>query len=602
MSGQVPLAGLAVLDLSRGGAATVCARVLAQLGASVEQLDATAMTENRVAGSSEAVVIVDLLPCEARALGLQPRRLQRPGRVVVSATWFGLDGPEADCGSPRQAWAGIPAAAAAALAGAHAAAATLAALRWARFHSRGVCVEVATHEVLARCLGDRLPALLCGGAAALEPGPPGADRHVTVLPCADGYVGVAAPTPVDRTLLAAMVGESGEGHDGFDLAELMSAWLAVRTRSEVFNTSQAWRLPIVPVLDSQEVPSDAQNAARGFWRTDAQGRAWPGSPFRSTPAAVGVSSRAPSPAPYPLSDVRVLDLGMVWAGPYCGRLLAGLGAEVIKVEGPARPDGTRGAVSSQCDGIFADLNEAKVSLVIDLATSAGRDALSRLVARSDALIENFSPRVMPNLGLDHATLSSVNRSLVMLSMPAFGTEGPWANYVAYGSGLELATGLAVPGIDAWPGVAPVAYLDYLAGAYGAVATVAALLDRDATGHGCRVEVAQREVASQLLDPGWPAPKRGTGAFDPGAAAADPHLRARGLLERVSRRRSRCRHFARLPWRLHGVPSARVRPAPRFGADTRTVLRHVAGLAPEEVRHLARQGIVVDGARREEPRE
>ena len=102
----------------------------------------------------------------------------------------------------------------------------------------------------------------------------------------------------------------------------------------------------------------------------------------------------------PLADLRVLDLGMVWAGPYCGRLLAGLGATVIKVEGPRRMDGTRAGGRGDCAGAFGDLNRGKASLVLDLASRAGRDSFLRLVRGADVVLENYSPRVMPNFGLD----------------------------------------------------------------------------------------------------------------------------------------------------------------------------------------------------------
>ena len=110
----------------------------------------------------------------------------------------------------------------------------------------------------------------------------------------------------------------------------------------------------------------------------------------------------------PLAGLCVLDLGMVWAGPWCGRLLAALGARVLKVEGPARRDGTRPTAPHACAGAFADLNRGKESLALDLASAAGRDAFLRLVVRADVLLENFSPRVMPNFGLDYATLAEAN--------------------------------------------------------------------------------------------------------------------------------------------------------------------------------------------------
>src|SRR5262249_41755410 len=170
----------------------------------------------------------------------------------------------------------------------------------------------------------------------------------------------------------------------------------------------------------------------------------------------------------------------------------------------------------------------KQSLVVDLGSPAGRDAFLRLVHGVDVVVESFSPRVMPNFGLDYATLARGNPSLSMVSMPAFGSEGPWTSYVAYGSGLELATGLAQRDADGRPAPAPVAYLDYLAGTYAAAGLLAALLARDRCGRGAHLEVAQREVACQLLA------RRGLGghtpvgwSLEPAAIAADAPLAARG---------------------------------------------------------------------------
>jgi crotonobetainyl-CoA:carnitine CoA-transferase CaiB-like acyl-CoA transferase len=308
----------------------------------------------------------------------------------------------------------------------------------------------------------------------------------------------------------------------------------------------------------------------------------------------------------------VLDLGMVWAGPYCGRILAGLGAEVIKIEGPARPDGTRRPASDACVGAFGDLNRGKRSLVLDLSTNAGRQAFLALVARSDVVIENFSPRVMPNFGLDYVSLARVNPALLMVSMPAFGADGPWASYVAYGGGLELATGLARREVDGRPVPAPVAYLDYLAGAYAALGLLAALFARDRSGRGAHLELAQREVACQLLsaslrsqvsEPALSALRTPSPAVA-GHSESLPkglksqvdckhqHLVDRGLLERSKDGECLGWHYERLPWVLHGVPRACERPAPAFGADGRAVLRDVGGLGARQIDKLVEAGVVV----------
>ncbi|HLH24735.1 MAG TPA: CoA transferase [Chloroflexota bacterium] len=674
MSGRLPLAGVTVLDLSRGaGPAGACARLLGQLGATVRAHDARRAPAAVPALAARAdVTVTDLRTGEAGRLGLEPARLSGPGRAVVSVTPFGLDGPDAERSDAVAAAAGADPLVAAALTGAHAAAAGLAALRWARRHGRAGLAEVAAVEVVAACLGDLLPRATCPRRA--RGGPDGATmgRGVAVLPCADGYVGMAAPSAADGGLLAGLTGVEAVRAADAGLGRALGPWLATRTRDAVFHAAQLWRLPVVPVLTPEEVYADAQCVARGVWARRG-GRVVARTPFRFTPGAraatawrderphpdplpggegagrggrphpatrhtasvaplpggegeepaltpalsQGARGRGrPSPTPSPrgrggrtcsrpavlsggegvgpLADVCVLDLGMVWAGPWCGRLLAGLGARVVKVEGPARRDGTRPVREEGCAGAFADLNRGKASLVLDLASAAGRAAFLRLAAGADAVLENFSPRVMPNFGLGYAALAQVNPGLLMLSLPAFGASGPWRDYVAYGSGLELATGLAAR-VAGRPATSPVAYLDYLAGAYGAVALLAALLARDRSGRGAHVEVAQREVACQVLSAAREADAAPRPwALDVVALRADPHLAARGLFAAPPAAGASCHHYARLPWRLSGGGARPERAAPAFGADSRRVLREVARLAPGAVDALVAAGVVWDG--------
>ncbi len=636
MSGPLPLAGLRVLDLSRDGAAAACARLLALLGAGVQAEAPAALARVPSLAAGHDIVLTDLPPAEAAALGLEPSSLLAPSRVVVSATAFGLDGPAANRTGPLPPWASFGPAVDDALTGAHAALAVLAALRWARRQRRGVLAEIAALEVIATCLGDRLPCPGAGSGAGERASPAQAPRtdwqpaspadapvaeasppggRLAVLPCADGYVGLAAPTAFAREDLAALSGVDAVRAETADLGCLLAPWLRARTRLEIFHAAQLWRLPVVPVLVPAEALADEQCAARDCWRMDGE-MPIARSPFRfirgplaesagseptrpfplslwqkagvrafdlgagtcppAGPRPGGEGTAAPALPPQPLADLRVLDLGMVWAGPYCGRLLAGLGADVIKVEGPTRPDGTRAGARGACPGVFADLNRGKASLVLDLSRPPSRDLFLQLARRADVVVESFSPRVLPNFGLDYAALAAANPRLLLLSMPAFGATGPWRDYVAYGSGLELATGLA-----AWPAAgpplpAPVPYLDYLAGAYGALGILAALLARDRADPGGHLEVAQREVACQVLGALLERGERpGPWTLDPSAVARASHLAARRLFV-ASGRGCPGHHYARPPWRLHGVPAPRERPAPAFGADTRRLLRDPGG--------------------------
>ncbi|MPZ14333.1 MAG: hypothetical protein GEU73_07895 [Chloroflexi bacterium] len=641
------LADLRVLDLSRDGAAAGCARILALLGAHVQHVPVPYRPgiQALVRDHPWHTIVTDLLPSEARRAGLTPTALLTVAPVVVSVTPFGLDGPDAESADILRAFGPFGDRVASELAGAHAAAGALAALRWARGALRTVHVEVATFDVVASCLGDNLPRAICplatqrSGDARRDIG-----ARIEVLPCADGWVGIAAPTAVDRAHLAGLTGVDEVAVDDADLAALVRPWLARRSRWDVFSAAQLWRLPIVPVLSAAEAQLGEQRLACNNQELRAAHAFVPRSPFRidvrqqhasthgcressepdpldgrgshqSTPRRPPTpsSQRASRDAPrLPLSDICVLDLGMVWAGPHAGRLLAGLGARVVKIEGPNRPDGTRPDVG--CLGAFGDLNRGKASLVLDLAHELGREAFLRLVSRADVLVENFSPRVMPNFGLDDSVLSAVNSRLVMLSMPAFGSDGSWAHAVAYGSGLELITGLGTIGPDGRPAPAPVPYLDYLSGAYGAVGVLAALLARETSGDGVRLEIAQRDVACQLLR-GWRSSQqrhvdRGVRIGDHMTSpsmltareidwtsyvadfASDRHLAARELFTSRTTERKPCHHYARPPWRLHGIPFPDEGPAPAFGADSRPILEELARMDTEAIDRLVGAGVVV----------
>src|SRR5438093_4258025 len=127
-----------------------------------------------------------------------------------------------------------------------------------------------------------------------------------------------------------------------------------------------------------------------------------------------------------LSDLRVLDVTQVMAGPFCAMLLADLGADVIKIEPPAG-DSTRqmpGAVAGDSPS-FNAVNRGKRSVVLNLKTTAGRDAFVRLVRTTDILIENYRPGVMTGLGLDYTALSAINPRLIYASISGYGQTGPF---------------------------------------------------------------------------------------------------------------------------------------------------------------------------------
>ena len=204
-----------------------------------------------------------------------------------------------------------------------------------------------------------------------------------------------------------------------------------------------------------------------------------------------------------LAGVRVVDLSMGWAGPLAARHLADMGADVIKVEGCVRFDWWRGWEATQewidSDGAeknpaFNMVNRNKRDLTLDLSTPEGAALLKRLVALSDVVVENYSAGVLPKLGLDYPALAEANPALVMISMPAFGTDGPWSGYRAYGSTVEQASGL--PHLSGTPEHPPtmmhVALGDPVGGMNGAAALLTALRAKKRTGRGQYMDLSQSQ--------------------------------------------------------------------------------------------------------------
>jgi crotonobetainyl-CoA:carnitine CoA-transferase CaiB-like acyl-CoA transferase len=217
-----------------------------------------------------------------------------------------------------------------------------------------------------------------------------------------------------------------------------------------------------------------------------------------TPAAGGV-----------LAGVRVLDLTHAWAGPLTTQLLADYGAEVIKIETCDRPDmlrfSTLPAHETRPDaynrgGWFQYLGRNKLSLTLDLKRPEGHDLFKRLAAHSDVVIENFSARVMHRLGLEFTVLQAINPRLIMISMPGFGSAGPYKDFVAFGEMIEPFAGLSELTGD--PDRAPlrlaVAYPDPVAGFHAALAALLALRQRRQSGVGQHIHVPHREPITRML--------------------------------------------------------------------------------------------------------
>ncbi len=214
------------------------------------------------------------------------------------------------------------------------------------------------------------------------------------------------------------------------------------------------------------------------------------------------------PLPLPLQGVRILDLTMVWAGPYATRILGDLGAEVIKVEGPQNwdllrdlhmqgPNAERGLDKS---AYFNNLNRNKYGCILDLSHPAGRDLCLRLAAVSDVVMENYRPDVMRSFGLEYDAFTVVKPDIIMVSMPGHGKEGPEADRIAYGTNVEQLGGLvSVQGYrDRGMHKSGISYGDPMSGIAAAGAVMSALFYRRWTGRGQYIELAQREAMTNLI--------------------------------------------------------------------------------------------------------
>ncbi len=209
-------------------------------------------------------------------------------------------------------------------------------------------------------------------------------------------------------------------------------------------------------------------------------------------------SAPPAPSGGPLAGLRVLDLGRVLAAPLCTMILGDLGADVVKVERPGSGDDTRTWGPPWAEGpegresaYYLCANRNKRSVAADLKTEAGRALVRRLAREADVLVENFFPGTLEGWGLGYEELARDNPRLVFCSVTGYGSEGPAAGLAGYDFALQARAGwLAITGEpEGEPVKAGVALVDVLTGQNAAVAILAALREREASGRGQRVEVA-----------------------------------------------------------------------------------------------------------------
>jgi crotonobetainyl-CoA:carnitine CoA-transferase CaiB-like acyl-CoA transferase len=277
---------------------------------------------------------------------------------------------------------------------------------------------------------------------------------------------------------------------------------------------------VAPIGDGRTVVGHEHFVATGVFVDGPHGRqprvpyrlgSHPGTDFGPAPrlgehtGAVDWSPRAATERrdELPLAGVRLVDLTCFWAGPSASVSLAALGADVVKVESVQRPDGMRFTSTRppatedwwEWAPVFCGTNAGKRGITLDLGQEEGRALLLDLVRGADGVLENFSPRVMEQFGLDWPAIHAANPRAVMVRMPGFGLAGPWRDRTGYAPTMEQLTGLAwITGWDDLPPIVPRGPCDPLAGAHAALALLVALEERDRTGEGMLLEVPMVESA------------------------------------------------------------------------------------------------------------
>ena len=494
--------------------------------------------------------------------GFTPSAIHRayPRLTVTSITPFGLEGPWRDRAATEftlQAWSGgivglgrglperapvfVGSQVGEYMAGAYASAATLAS--WFRRANGdpgqpGDLVDLSMLETQILCLTyypvtyfEMLGRPWRNARRLTVPG---------VAQAKDGLVDLGCGTAQQWFDLCAMVGhpEWIDEHSPLTITEQANvhadeiyAWVESNPVDEIRDLATAFRIPNAPVANGANIASLDHFRERGsFVCNPRDGFRQPGHPYRMLPARLRrpgpapllgehtagyrTAGMTPRPAPttsgpanrLPFSGLRILDMTTFWAGPCCTHFMALLGAEVIHVESARRPDGTRLIAGIpvteeqwwEKSPIFAALNTNKKSLTLDLQSPRGREVLRRLIATCDVIVENFTPRVLDQIGLDFAAVQEIRPDAVMLRMPGFGLDGPWRDNPAFAYAIESASGLSwLTGYPDRPPYEPYSIGDPNAGVHAFNALLLALEHRRRTGEGVLVEAAMVDAALSI---------------------------------------------------------------------------------------------------------
>ncbi len=309
----------------------------------------------------------------------------------------------------------------------------------------------------------------------------------------------------------------------------LRAWAATKDARELCLTAQALHMSFGEVLTVAEVANSPHFHSRGFFRRVEQIEN--GGPDIRMPGPLFRMSSTPAPAPQPLSaattpvetvvqrwdqfkpvspststthkpltGIRVLDFTWVLAGPYCTRLLADLGAEVIKIQTESRAL----TVNGNAHPYFALWNRGKRSITLNMKHPQAVNTFHRLVEQADVVVDNFSLGVLDRWGVGYDAARQWNTRIIYLSMSGAGQDGPWKNFVTYAPTIHALCGLTAltnPPDRRDVGIG-FALTDHVSGLAGALAILEALAARQRTGEGQRVDLAQLEVGTYLVGPAY----------------------------------------------------------------------------------------------------
>jgi crotonobetainyl-CoA:carnitine CoA-transferase CaiB-like acyl-CoA transferase len=367
--------------------------------------------------------------------------------------------------------------------------------------------------------------MLAGGMIRQRTGRYYETYPLVARPCSDGHVliGVVTDEEFDRFTLAigrpdlavdprfADKDTRNAYRDALD-AE-MAPFLEAHDGDEVVAILHANGVAAAKVAGIEDVLANPQLAFRDYWHPGPL----PGNPVPSAKVfAVARTELTASPlgrpraGTLPLEGLVVADFSVYWAGPSCTRMLAELGARVIWVErpgsrSPADPNEPSG---NPMDVFYLKMNRRKESLVLDLASVDGREAARALVARADVLVENNRPGVMDKLGLGAAELCTAHPGLVYVSLPGYGSAGPWSQRRSYGPAIGAASG--IEGRTGYAGDEPLrlghALPDPVGGLAGTLAVLRGLRQRAENGQGGWFDISQLEAYVAISGEDFLAPR------------------------------------------------------------------------------------------------